>query len=108
MNKASFDDLIRLLKLTGGKYIFIEDGEPRAVLMDYHEFEELAVPHYAGKLAREFQETERVNREITKAQLADLREEVIADIADLEANIEEEIRIEPLDPVRGDVGKVDL
>lgn len=82
-------DLLRLLKLVGGKFIIVEDGQIKAVLMDYKEFEELAVPHYAGKIAQRLAATEEINREITRAQLEDLREEVI----------QEEIRVEPLDPI---------
>ncbi len=90
MHKSSFEDLIRLLKLIGGKFIIVEDGQPRAVLMSYEEFQDLALPYYAGKAASDLQKTEEVNRRITSAQLLDLREEVITDLPP-------EIKIEPLD-----------
>lgn len=93
MHKTSFDDVLRLLKLTGGKYIFLEDGQPSAVLMTYQEFQDLAIPHYAGKLAEQLAEAEAVNREITSAQLEDLRAEVIAE----DEQEKNQIRIEPLD-----------
>lgn len=92
MHKSYFEDLFRLLKLIGGKFIIVEDGKPRAVLMDFKEFEELAVPQVAGELVGRIKEIEEVNRQITTAQLLDLREEVIAE----ELDTEEKIRIEPL------------
>lgn len=69
------------------------------MLMSYQEFETLALPFYAGKIAERISKTEIVNQEITQAQLQDLREEVIAEMPDPEARlaIEPELRIEPLD-----------
>ena len=87
MDQTDFKNLLRLLKLIGGKFIIVEDGVPKAVLMDFKEFEDLAVPAYAGKLAQKLAAAEEVNQEITRAQLLDLREEVI----------QEELTVEPLD-----------
>jgi hypothetical protein len=84
------DNLFRLLKLIGGKFIIVEDGKPSAVLMDYQEFQDLAVPEAASRLRKRLEQIERVNEQVTHAQLLDLREEVIQDLPD-------EIKIEPLD-----------
>lgn len=90
MNQGDFENLLRLLKLIGGKFIIVEEGKPKAVLMDYEEFQDLAVPVCAGKLISKIEE---INQKITEAQLQDLREEVIQE--NLPENFEE-IRIEPL------------
>ncbi|MBI4050442.1 MAG: hypothetical protein HY396_00480 [Candidatus Doudnabacteria bacterium] len=89
-NQSDFENLLRLVKLIGGKFVIVEDGEPKAVLMSYEEFEDFAAPRISEKLA---EKVERINRQITTAQLEDLREEVIADLPTLE-----KITIEPLDP----------
>lgn len=90
MDHSHFNRLMQLLRLTGGKYIIVEDGEPRAVLLSYAEYEELALPHYAGQIAQKLSEDiEKVNEAVTKSQLFDLREEVIVETPP-------EIRIEPL------------
>lgn len=91
MKEDEFKNLLRLLKLIGGKFIIVEDGKPEVVLMSYEEFQDLAVPVYAGKLAERITQAETINEQITTAQLLDLREEVIAELP-------EEIRIEPLKP----------
>jgi len=87
MNEPYLDNLFRILKLTGGKYIIVEDGVPKAVLMDYDEFQKLAMPQATEKIA------ERINEVITRAQLLDLREEVVVPDA---PEAEENITIEPL------------
>lgn len=83
------NNLISLLKLVGGKFIIVEDGVPKAVLMDYDEFQRLAAPRATEKIA------DRINEVITKAQLLDLREEVMVDDIPLKDE-SGEIRIEPL------------
>lgn len=82
--------MLGVLKLIGGKFVIVEDGQPKAVLMSYDEFQELAAPAAAGRLVERLSKAEEVNELVTHAQLLDLREEVIADLP-------EEIRIEPLD-----------
>lgn len=85
MQEEEFANLFRLLKLIGGRFIIVEDGKPLAVLMEYSEFQELALPKYAAELASKIEEA---NKEITNAQLQDLREEVVVELPD--------IRLEPL------------
>ena len=106
MNDNKFAEIYRIQKLIGGKFVFIEDGEPKAVLLDYKEFQDLAVPSIAGKLAERISEIEDVNRQITKAQLKDMREEIVTPeegilagntVSNFEENASDEIRIEPLD-----------
>ena len=89
MDESKLNNLFRLLKLIGGKFIIVEDGKPRVVLMSYEEFSELALPGAARKVAEAASRIEEVNRQITTAQLLDLREEVIAPEP-------EDITIEPL------------
>ncbi len=89
MEQVHLENLFRLLKLVGGKFIIVEDNEPRAVLMSYDEFQEMALPGAVKKVAETASRVEEVNKQITTAQLLDLREEVIVDTP-------EEIRIEPL------------
>lgn len=101
MHHNSFDNLLRLMKLTGGKYFIVEDGEPQAVLMDYQEFEKMAVPHYANKLAERASRADEVNQQIAAAQLQDLREEVIQEEP-------EEVRLEPIDSTGGDIDNIVL
>lgn len=94
MSKPDFENLVRLLKLIGGKFIIVEDGKPTAVLMAYEEFENLAAPAYESEL---LDRVERVNQEITRAQIRDLREEVIAEWPVSRAGEgEPELTIEPL------------
>ena len=108
MEEDKFADILRILKLIGGKFIIVEDGEPRAVLMDYQEFQDLATPGITGKLVERISEIEDVNRQITKAQLKDMREEIISPeegilagntVSNFEENASDEIRIEPLAPL---------
>ena len=103
MTQPDLENLMRLAKLIGGKFIIVEDGKPAAVLMAYQEFENLAAGEYEIQLLNK---VERINAEITDAQLRDLREEVIAPIpgsledeADEWEESTEPIRIEPLAPL---------
>jgi len=89
MDKENLANLLRILKLIGGKFIIVEDEVPRYVLMGYDEFQELAAPAVEEKLAKRLKQIEAVNQQITHAQLLDLREEVIVEAP-------QEIRIEPL------------
>ena len=90
MHEGELNNLFRLLKLIGGKFILVEDGNPQAVLLSYDEFQEMALPGAIKKVAETASRIEDVNKQITTAQLLDLREEVIQDLPD-------EIKIEPLD-----------
>lgn len=92
MTDLDFNNLLRIAKLIGGKYVIVEDGKPTAVLMGYQDFEDLALPSAAGRIAKQIADIEQINSQITKAQLTDLREEVIADLP-----FNEGITIEPLD-----------
>lgn len=80
-------NLVNILKFGGRFIITDENGNPRAVLMAYDEFEELMVEKIAGKLAEDLKQVEQVNAAITRAQLNDLREEVLR---------EDFISVEPL------------
>lgn len=80
-------NLVNILKF-GGRFIIVDhDGNPKAVLMSYEEFEELMVDKVAGRLAADLKRVEQINAEITRAQLTDLRAEVLR---------EDFISVEPL------------
>lgn len=81
MKGKDLENLLRVVKLVGGKFVLVEDGEPRAVIMSYKEFEELVVPKVAGELAQRVVSLEdSINQEITEAQLEE----------------DDEIHVEPL------------
>ena len=91
MNHDQLKNLLRIQKFVGGKFIIVEDGEPKAVLMDYHEFEDLVTPRVVDELKNRLNRIDDVNREITQVQLEEdgVNEEEEIDQAP-------EIRIEPL------------
>lgn len=70
-------NLVNILKFGGRFIITDENGNPKAVLMSYNEFEELMVEKVAGKIIEDLKDVENINAEITRAQLTDLREEVM-------------------------------
>ena len=80
-------NLVNILKFGGRFIITDENGNPKAVLMSYGEYEELMTEKIAGKIVEDLRVVEEINAEITRAQLADLREEVMR---------EDFIRVEPL------------
>lgn len=94
MNQDQLDNLVRLLKLIGGKFVIVEDGEPKLVLMNYDEFQEMAAPFYAAELSEKLASAELVNKEITRAQAEDLNGDLMEEVI---AGDEDEIRIEPLE-----------
>lgn len=84
MEQASLNRLMELLKVTGGKFVIVEQGQPMAVLLGFDEFESLAMAQDMDGLA--------VNQEITNAMLDDeLKQQVI-----LPEESDDDIRIEPL------------
>ena len=65
---ASLADIINLAKADGGKFFVIdENGEAKLVIMSLEAYEELLL----GKLQRQVEDVEKVNREILSAQLTD-------------------------------------
>ena len=74
------DNLLRLIKLIGGKFIITDEaGQPKAVLMSYKEFEDLVVPGIEKHLTDRFSDlarAEEINKVITSSQME-------ADISDL-------------------------
>ena len=88
-------NLVNILKF-GGRFIITDhEGNPKAVLMDYKEFEDLMVDKVAGELAQKLNNIEKVNREITQAQVADLREEVVRE--DFVSSDSVDLTIEPIE-----------
>ncbi|OGE76727.1 MAG: hypothetical protein A3C85_02870 [Candidatus Doudnabacteria bacterium RIFCSPHIGHO2_02_FULL_48_21] len=103
MNDGQLKNLIQIAKLTGGKYIFFEDGKPAAVLMGYGDFEDLMVEKLAGKMAVDLKRVEAVNEQITRAQVEDLREQVMKEDFMITPQTSTfagnpDIRVEPIEP----------
>ena len=90
MNPGNLDNLFRIMKLTGGKYVIVEDGEVQAVMMPYKEFENLVSPKIEEKLV------ERVNKIITQTQLTDEAADMIEEVMVNPFDQTDEITIEPL------------
>ena len=87
-------NLINILKFGGRFMITDENGDPKAVLMSYDEFEDLMTERVAGDLAAKLDAVEKVNAEITRAQIHDLREEVMRE--DFVGNGVADLTVEPL------------
>lgn len=63
---ANFQDLINLAKADGGKFFVMdEQGEARLVIMCIEDYQRLLL----GKLKRQVEDVENINKEIIKAQL---------------------------------------
>ena len=63
---ASLQDIFNLAKADGGKsFVLDEKGEPQLVIMTVDEYQGLLL----GKIKRETDDVEKINREILKAQL---------------------------------------
>ena len=90
MQGPELDNLLRLLKLIGGKFILVEDGKPHAVLLSYDEFQKLILPVAEEKVLGKLREIEEVNRQVLTAQLLEGGQ-------DSEVEHPEEVKIEPLD-----------
>ena len=100
MQQDELNNLIILLKLIGGKFIIVEDGRPKTVIMSYDEFQELAAPFYAGKLAGRAAGAEIVNKKITSAQIQDLNDSLMEEVVQTQRmDSENDIRIEPIEPL---------
>ena len=106
---SNLNDIIKLAKADGGKFFVIDEkGDPKLVIVSIEEYENLLL----GKVKREVEDIEEINREILKAQIlenenkvsipgpsvkthfssVDLREEVIDPSFDFEGpkpNIED-------------------
>ncbi len=87
-------NLVNILKFGGRFIITDENGDPKAVLISYHEFEDLMTERVAGDLAAKLDAVEKVNAEITRAQVQDLRAEVMRE--DFVGNGRSDLTIEPI------------
>jgi len=90
MQGQELENLLRLLRLIGGKFILVEEGKPFAVILSYDEFQNLAAPAAEHKVFSRLEAIENVNREVLTAQLLEGSAE-----SDVEHPIE--LKIEPLD-----------
>ena len=80
-----------ILKLVGGKFLIVdENGDPKAVLMAYQDFEDMVSPKIEEKLV------ERVNKIITQTQLTDAAADMIEEVMVNPLDQTDEITIEPL------------
>lgn len=97
--KYDLNNLLHMLKLVGGTYVIVEDGNPRAVLMEYGKFEELVTPHAIDKIANQVSEIEKINKQITSAQQDELPDELLfEEIDDTRGTNEDDLHVEPIDP----------
>ena len=65
---ANFQDLINLAKADGGKFFVIdEQGNARLVIMSIEDYQRLLL----GKLQRQVEDVENINKMILKAQLTE-------------------------------------
>ena len=65
---SNLNDIINLAKADGGKFFVIDqDGEVKLVIMNVEDYQRLLL----GKLQRQILDVEKINREITMAQLQD-------------------------------------
>lgn len=63
---ANLQDLINLAKADGGKFFVIDEtGEAKLVIMSIEDYQHMLL----GKLQKQVQDVERINKEILKAQL---------------------------------------
>jgi hypothetical protein len=63
---ANLQDIINLSKVDGGKFFVIgDDGEAKLVIMSVEEYQRLLL----GKLQRQVEDVEKINKQIIEAQL---------------------------------------
>lgn len=67
-NMANLQDLINIAKADGGKFFVIdENGDAKLVIMSIEDYQHLLL----GKLQRQVEDVENINKMITKAQLSE-------------------------------------
>jgi glucose-1-phosphate thymidylyltransferase len=104
---AFSDKRIRQFIGEKGKTLIMEDGKPPLVIMPLAEYEKLTqeqyisnggvIDDYMARIRTISEEIERINEDITRAQIVDLREEVIAEEISLPGSTTGgEITVEPL------------
>lgn len=65
---ATLQDLINLAKADGGKFFVIDEtGEPKMVIMSIDDYQDLLL----GKLEKQVEDVESINKEILHAQLTE-------------------------------------
>ena len=65
---SNFQDIINLAKADGGKFFVIdESGETRLVILPVEEYQKMLL----GKLQKQVQDIENINKEIIRAQLSE-------------------------------------
>ncbi|MCX6797348.1 MAG: hypothetical protein NTX98_02615 [Candidatus Doudnabacteria bacterium] len=65
---ANLKDIIDLSKADGGKFFVMdENGDAKLVIMSVEDYQKMLL----GKLKRQIDDVERINKEILKAQLSD-------------------------------------
>ncbi len=65
---VNLNDIINLAKTDGGKFFVIdEQGDPKLVIMSIEDYQRLLL----GKLKKQVEDVEKINREILKVQLAE-------------------------------------
>jgi hypothetical protein len=74
---TSLQDIINLAKADGGKFFVIdESGEPKLVIMSVEDYQLLLL----GKIKRQVEDVEKINREILQAQVQEEKIEPVVEI----------------------------
>lgn len=65
---SNINDLINLAKADGGKFFVIdENGDAKLVIMSVEDYQKILL----GKIAKQVEDVEEINREILRAQLTE-------------------------------------
>jgi len=94
---SNLNQIAKILKQTGGRFIIVEDGEPAGVLLSIDDYENLMKRKNAELSVARENEIEKVNEKIQAEKDDDISEDNIFDDAEESAD-EEEIYFEEVDP----------
>lgn len=68
MREGIFEEIKDLMEITGGKYVIIEDGRPKYVLMKFDEYRELGEKIMEKSRSDDFSEANAVLEELKTEQ----------------------------------------
>jgi hypothetical protein len=71
---ATLEDIIKLSEIDGGKFFVMDEkGDAKLVIMSVEAYQQMLT----GKLYKQVEDIEKINRQITEAQLREDREEAL-------------------------------
>lgn len=94
---SNLNQIAKILKQTGGRFIIVEDGEPVGALLSIDDYENLMKRKNAELSIVRENEIEKVNEKIQAEKDDNISEDNIFDDAEESAD-EEEIYFEEVDP----------